>query len=64
MTDMEQCFGQRIHLANVNRQRPVYPQAPQTLVAPAGTRIPAGQFSIAPDAFLGIYRIITHANKY
>jgi hypothetical protein len=36
MTDMEQCFGQLIDLAKVNRQRPVYPQAPQTLAAPAG----------------------------
>jgi hypothetical protein len=62
MTDMEQCFGH--HLANVNRQRPVCPHTPETLAAPAGTRIPAGQFSTPPDVFLGTYRFITHANKY
>ena len=39
MKDTEQCFGQLIDLADVNRQQPA-PKAPQMLAAPAGTRIP------------------------
>jgi len=51
MTDMEQCFGQLIHLANVNREQSVCPQTPQTLAAPTGPGIPAGLSPRTPDIF-------------
>ena len=39
MKDMDRCFDQLIDLADVNRQQPDLPKAPQMLAAPAGTRI-------------------------
>jgi len=61
--DMEQYFGQPIALANVNRRRPVFPKPRRRWRHRPGPRIPAGHFSIAPDGYLGTYRIITRANK-